>query len=215
MKSPGYSQVIEWLSQIITRLSTNKELIKNSFDITGITQSDPERFHSALKHVLSSNDTSVTILEDLDGTEDLAETFLDDEEVEYFEEEDMDDTEDEAISDASSAADSSSDDDEPNRLMSPISETEQQPNQENRRPSDITQPNTENEEDISSIRENRVGRKRKNKSSENEPKHKIIRSDTNNKRKRATDDEHEESQRKKVFSNLTNLSTYNTRKNKK
>ena len=62
--------------------------------------------------------------------------------------------------------------------------------------------------------------------SENEPKHKIIRSDTNNKRKRTTDDEHEESQRttddeheepqrKKVFSNLTNLSTYNTRKNKK
>jgi len=51
--------------------------------------------------------------------------------------------------------------------------------------------------------------------SENEPKHKIIRSDTNNKRKRTTDDEHEEPQRKKVFSNLTNLSTYNTRKNKK
>ena len=111
MRSSGYAQVINWLSQIITRLSTNKELILNSFDITGITQSNPERFHSALKHVLTSNDTSSAIIDDLDGTEDLSETFLDDEEVEYVEKEDMGEMED-TEDDASSAADSSSNDDE-------------------------------------------------------------------------------------------------------
>ena len=111
MRSTGYAQVINWLSQIITRLSTNKELIMNSFDITGITQSNPEKFHSALKHALTSNDTSSAIIDDLDGTEDLSETFLDDEEVEYVEKEDMGEMED-TEDDASSAADSSSDDDE-------------------------------------------------------------------------------------------------------
>ena len=41
-----------------------------------------------MKHVLTSNDTSIAILDDLAGTEDLADMFLDDEEIEYVDSDD-------------------------------------------------------------------------------------------------------------------------------
>jgi hypothetical protein len=109
MRSPGYAQVIQWLSAIMDKLSLNKDLIKKSFTCTGITQSDPELFHAALKHVLTSNDTSIAILDDLDGTEDLADMFLDDEEIEYVDsDDDNEENDDDELSDTSSI--SSSDD---------------------------------------------------------------------------------------------------------
>lgn len=90
MRSPGYGQVILWLSHLMEKLAF----------LTSITQSNPIFFHSALRHVLvDTNDTSVAILEDLDGTEDLSEMFVDDDEVEYLdeseEENELDDDQDE------------------------------------------------------------------------------------------------------------------------
>jgi len=62
-----------------------------------------------LKHVLTSNDTSIAILDDLAGTEDLADMFLDDEEIEYVDsDDDNEENDDDELSDTSSI--SSSDD---------------------------------------------------------------------------------------------------------
>ena len=160
----------------------------NSFDITGITQSNQERFHSALKHVLTSTDTSVAILDDLDGTEDLAETFIDDDDVEYLDE----DEDEDALSDALSESSDSSSEDEATQINQ-MSENEDQQIQDGRNPADITHPNTEYEEDIKLIQEHRASRKRKNTLPE-----------PTNKRKRSNDEELVEPQRKKALSNLTN-----------
>lgn len=84
MSSSGYTQVIQYVSAIMDKFSLKKDLIKKSFTITGIPQSDPELFHSALKHVLNSNDTSIAILNDLD----VGNMFLDNEEIEYVDSDD-------------------------------------------------------------------------------------------------------------------------------
>ena len=73
-----------------------KDLIVKSFEITGITQLSPEFFHSTLKQIITWNDTSTTILDDLDGTEDLNEMFVDDEELDFLsDEESLSDSDDE------------------------------------------------------------------------------------------------------------------------
>jgi hypothetical protein len=75
-----------------------------------------------------------------------------------------------ALSDALSESSDSSSEDEEAPQMNQMSENEDQ--QDDRYPADITHPNTEYEEDIELIQEHRASRKRKNKSNENEPKQK-------------------------------------------
>lgn len=137
MRSPGYVTVIQWLSQIMEKLALNKDLIIHSFNITGITQSDPERFHGALKHVLSTNETTATILEDLDGTEDLAEMFVDDDENEddltIDDDDETDDYDDDVLSDNSSVLSESEEE-----IQAPLL-------------SQITEPESDNEDTLSSI----------------------------------------------------------------
>ena len=60
-----------------------------------------------MKHVLTSNDTSIAILDDLAGTEDLADMFLDDEEIEYVDsDDDNEENDDDELSDTSSISSS-------------------------------------------------------------------------------------------------------------
>ena len=56
-----------------------KELVAKSFDVTGITQSDESLFHEALRHILETNELPATVLDDLDGTENLDEMLVDEE----------------------------------------------------------------------------------------------------------------------------------------
>lgn len=56
-----------------------KELVANSLDATGITQSDESLFHEALRHILETNELLAIVLEYLDITENLDEMFVDEE----------------------------------------------------------------------------------------------------------------------------------------
>jgi len=78
-----------------------------------------------------------------------------------------------------------------------MSENEDQ--QDDRYPADITHPNTEYEEDIELIQKHRASRKRKNKSNENEPKKKKTLPVLTNKRKRFNDEDPVEPQKKKPY----------------
>lgn len=221
MRSPGYVQIISWLSQIMEKLSTNKDLIVNSFNITGITQSEPDRFHSALKHVLNTNETKITILDDLDGTEDLAETFIDDEEVEFVEDPVGDEeTEEEELSNTSSNDSSDESDAVEFVPMNQFSAGESS-NSTIEAPSQAsTRVLTENVENISIVSEYRSQQKRKNRPNE---------SDLTKKRKRGADEDetdethgNQEPQRKKPLNDSTNTnvssalsSTMQTRSQKK
>ena len=80
MRSPPYATIIDWISSIVRDIP--RELVSNSFDVCGITQNNNENYHSALSNVMSSNVLPVTILDELDGTEDLGEMFVDEEEEE-------------------------------------------------------------------------------------------------------------------------------------
>lgn len=47
-----------------------------SFECTGLTQNNEQNYHSALRHIITTNDLPKTVLEDLDGTEDLGNMFM-------------------------------------------------------------------------------------------------------------------------------------------
>ena len=89
---------LNWISQIWRNF--DKKLIIDSFNITGITSSDANSYHSALRHLLENNEIPITVLEDINGTEDLDDMFIyddndDDEIINDVEVEDDDDDEDE------------------------------------------------------------------------------------------------------------------------
>jgi len=75
MRSPSYSTIIDWISEIVREIP--RELVSNSFDVTGIMQNDVDRYHSALRHILTTDELPITFLEDLDGSEDLGNMFVD------------------------------------------------------------------------------------------------------------------------------------------
>ncbi len=77
-------------------------MISNSFDICGITQNDQMVYHSALRHILTTEDLRVSVLDELDGTEDLNEMFVEDDDDEYVIESDDDDDDDDDESDVES-----------------------------------------------------------------------------------------------------------------
>jgi len=91
MRSAPYATIIDWISSIV--IDIPRELVSNSFDVCGITQNNNENYHSALSYVMSSNVLPVTILGELDGTEDLGEIFVgeEDEEMEDSDSETIDD----------------------------------------------------------------------------------------------------------------------------
>jgi len=91
MRSPPYATIIDWISSIV--IDIPRELVSNSCDVCGITQNNNENYHSALSYVMSSNVLPVTILDELDGTEDLGEMFVgeEDEEMEDSDSETIDD----------------------------------------------------------------------------------------------------------------------------
>ena len=70
----------DWISSIVRDIP--REIVSNSFDVCGITQNNNENYHSALSYVMSSNVLPVTILNELYGTEDLGEMFVDEVEEE-------------------------------------------------------------------------------------------------------------------------------------
>ena len=76
-------------------------MISNSFDICGITQNDQMVYHSALRHILTTDDLRVDVLDELDGTEDLNEMFIENEddafEVESMSSDDTDGSEVESM----------------------------------------------------------------------------------------------------------------------
>jgi hypothetical protein len=83
--------LINWISKIVKEIS--RDLLIKSFDVCGITQNNEIHYHTALRHILTKEDLPVTKLNELDGTEDLSEIFVD-EDDEYAESEDGDETDD-------------------------------------------------------------------------------------------------------------------------
>jgi len=98
MRSPPYATIIDWISSIV--IDIPRELVSNSFDVCGITQNNNENYHSALSYVMSSNVLPVTILDELDGTEDMGEMFVGEED------EEMEDSDSETIVDDDSEIES-------------------------------------------------------------------------------------------------------------
>ena len=75
MRSPSYITIIDWISEIIRDIP--RELISKSFDVTGIMQNNVDLYHSALRHILTTDELPITFLEDLDGSEDLGNMMID------------------------------------------------------------------------------------------------------------------------------------------
>jgi hypothetical protein len=73
MGSPGYAQVINWISEIWSELPL--ESIKESFDLCGITSSNFFDLHSQLKSYLTDNITEMVEEYDpsmeIDGFDDM------------------------------------------------------------------------------------------------------------------------------------------------
>jgi len=92
MRSPGYARFIIWLSEVLEKFKNLKDSIFSSFEITGITQCDLDYFHSTIRHVLSSEDKSSSIVENIAEFDESELIFSDnDDEGEGSEEEDEDD----------------------------------------------------------------------------------------------------------------------------
>jgi len=75
MRSPSYITIIDWISEIIRDIPS--ELVSKSFDVTGIMQNNVDLYHSALRHILTTDELPITFLEDLDGSEDLENMMID------------------------------------------------------------------------------------------------------------------------------------------
>ncbi len=71
-----YFKIINWISSIIRDIP--RDLVAKSFDVCGITQNNQINYHSALRHLLTTNEIPITMLDKLDGSEDLDEIFFDD-----------------------------------------------------------------------------------------------------------------------------------------
>ena len=83
LKSPSYATIINWISGIWRHF--DKKLVIDSFKQTGIIQNDETQYHSALRHIMQSNELPTNIVEEFDGTEDLNEMFVDDDDEEPYE----------------------------------------------------------------------------------------------------------------------------------
>ena len=69
MRSPGYVRVMKWIIECWNEL--DRDLIRNSFDGTGITCSNKENFNSVLRFVLVNGHMPGRILQDKCGDDDL------------------------------------------------------------------------------------------------------------------------------------------------
>jgi hypothetical protein len=67
MRSPGYANVIQWISEIWRELEPS--IIADSFDACGITASSVDDLHSALKAYLQSGTTD--FVEDYDQASEI------------------------------------------------------------------------------------------------------------------------------------------------
>jgi len=67
MRSPGYALAIQWISEVWAQLDA--ELIKKSFDLCGITQSNINECHLQLKAFIQKGMTAVVL--DEDGADDV------------------------------------------------------------------------------------------------------------------------------------------------
>ena len=73
LKSPGYQTVVKWISEIWRDLDEN--LIRNSFDQTGITSSVNDNFHTVLRYVIENNDLPITVLDDVNAGDQVVDGF--------------------------------------------------------------------------------------------------------------------------------------------
>ena len=119
MKSPGYFQVLKWISEIWDQIERN--MISDSFKCCGITSRD--QLHSALAQILSSktviNDyvTNYHEAEDYDSFDSISDPTIENDDNlpnEIFEDESDSDGSDyeQDSSSSSSSSDASDDDDE-------------------------------------------------------------------------------------------------------
>jgi hypothetical protein len=79
-------KVIQWVSEILRDLRFNP-LVANSFVVTGITQNDESKYHSPLRHILTSNEVPLNVLDDLTAADELEEVFVDSEDDSYSDDE--------------------------------------------------------------------------------------------------------------------------------
>jgi len=70
LKSPGYANVIKWISEIWANF--DKDIIKKSFDVTGITSTDVPEYNPILRAVLERQEIPSHVLDDNDHMEDLS-----------------------------------------------------------------------------------------------------------------------------------------------
>ena len=70
LKSPGYVRAMRWFIEAWNELDV--EIIKSSFELTGITCSNRENFNSVLRHVLENADLPGKILDDVHESDELA-----------------------------------------------------------------------------------------------------------------------------------------------
>ena len=117
LKSPGYQTVVKWISEIWRDLDEN--LIRNSFDQTGITSSVNDNFHTVLRYVIENNDLPITVLDDVnagdqvvDGFGSDSESLTDNEGDEESESEDDEESESEDDEESDSEDDEESDNEE-------------------------------------------------------------------------------------------------------
>ncbi len=96
MKSPGYVRVMKWVIECWNEL--DRDLIRESFDGTGITCSNEENFNSILRYVLKNGHMPGCIVQNSNGGDDLA----------GFNQEPDNDTEEEESSSDDSSSDKSS-----------------------------------------------------------------------------------------------------------
>ena len=55
----------------------SKPLVANSFVVTGITQNGESKYHSPLRHILTSYEVPLNVLDDLTEADELEEVFVD------------------------------------------------------------------------------------------------------------------------------------------
>ena len=62
MKSPGYANFIQWISEIWQEFDS--DLIKKSFSLCGITSSQTNEYHNQLKHLILNKNLVEDVTED-------------------------------------------------------------------------------------------------------------------------------------------------------
>jgi hypothetical protein len=79
VKGPGVENMLDWISKGMTKLTRNA--IQKSFEYTGFTTRDPEKFHTTLKNIVQKNlipiQNAISLRTDIDH-DSVAGVFVED-----------------------------------------------------------------------------------------------------------------------------------------